>query len=171
MSDALRRHRLVFVILFWAVAFLLLAYWFERVIDNRLNPNKAVLLAGQEGEVVLQKNIRGHFLAEGLINDHLVDMIVDTGATFVAVPESLAREIGLEYTGAVSRISTANGEVIGRDIRIGTLQIGPFLLTDVRGVSIPADIDDGVLLGMNVLSDFNISLDGEVMRLRPRAGP
>lgn len=169
MSEAPRGHRLVLFILFWAAVFALLVYWFGAVMDNRINPNKAVLLAGQEGEIVLQKNIQGHFLAEGLINDTLVDMIVDTGATFVAIPDRLARDIGLEYTGRKSRVSTANGVVVGQEIRIRSLQIGPFVVEDVRGISVPKDIgDDNVLLGMNVLSDFNIQMDGDLMHIQPR---
>jgi len=162
-----RRHGVLMFALFWAAVLVVLVYWFERALDNQINPNKAVLLAGQQGEVVLKKNIRGQYLAEGFINSAPVSMIVDTGATFVAIPESLAPDLDVEYTGNTSRISTANGLVIGQDVRLRELQLGSFIFRDVYGVTVPKIETETVLLGMNVLDDLSISVSGDTMRMVP----
>ena len=164
-----RRHGTLTFILFWCVVFVMLVFWFERKVEDRINPNRAVLLAEQDREVVLMKNAHGQYLAEGYINDILVTMVVDTGASFVALPEDLAKGIGVRYTGKTSRIGTANGEVVGKHITLDRLQLGSLLFFDVSGVTVPDIEADTILLGMNVLDDLNIQVSGDTMRMIPLA--
>jgi aspartyl protease family protein len=83
----------------WALALGLLTWLFAGFLERRDNPNlDAVGSLTQEGarELVLRRNPSGHYIAKGRINGHPVSFLVDTGATDVAVPEGLARRIGLE---------------------------------------------------------------------------
>ncbi len=167
MNAPARRHGFFMFMFFWAVVFVVMVYWFENVLNERLNPNKAVLLADQEGELVLKKNLHGHFIAEGYVNGHLVEFVVDTGATSVAIPANVAVDLELDFTGTKARINTANGEVVGHEVNIDSLQIGPILVRKLSGLTIPRSEDRIVLLGMNVLGDLDIQLSGDTMRLRP----
>jgi len=76
------------LILAWGAGLLLAAYWFSGVEERQQNPNQnpdSVHLDNAV-EVTLEPNRQGHFLVDGQINQHGVTFLVDTGASFVAVP-------------------------------------------------------------------------------------
>jgi len=100
-----------------------------------------------------------------------VNCIVDTGATFTAIPSWAARELGLPLAGEKRvRIATASGlrdvPLVSVDsVSLGKLSVGPLdvLILDLphpKGESSPG------LLGLNFLRNFNVSLDRERRELR-----
>ncbi|RYE96170.1 MAG: TIGR02281 family clan AA aspartic protease, partial [Oxalobacteraceae bacterium] len=61
---------------------------------------------------VLQADERGHFFAQGMINGSPVRMLVDTGASLIALPAADAKRMGINYLrGGRGTVSTANGVV------------------------------------------------------------
>jgi len=89
--------------------------------------------------------------------------LVDTGATFVSVPAAFAAHAGI-HDCERSRTNTANGVV---DVCLGTareLTLGQFRLKNVR-VSYHQGLGDTFLLGMNVIGQFHMEQQGDVMRL------
>src|SRR5512146_3187551 len=71
---------------------------------TQLNPNRASQL-GNGAEVVLQRDLNGHYRAEAVINGVTIPVMVDTGATDVAISQALADRLGLRGMDAV-RVST-----------------------------------------------------------------
>ena len=69
----------------FAIAWIALAYGVYFLADNIQNPNKAFRLGNDAQEVVLKRGLDGHYRAEALINNEKVDVLVDTGATGVAI--------------------------------------------------------------------------------------
>jgi aspartyl protease family protein len=162
-----RRFGTAMLILAWVAGLALTASWFAGVEERRRNPNQnPVSLRGEGGiEVILASNRQGHYLATGRINGNEVLFLLDTGATFVAVPARLADSLGLSR-GAPSTVMTANGPTQSFSTRIDTLQLGDILLRGVEAGIVPGMTGDEVLLGMSALRRLEFSQRGGELILR-----
>ena len=88
-------------------------------------------------ELTIRANTGGHFIVNALVDGHAIEMLVDTGATLVALNESTARRLGIrlspgDYT---ATIGTANGTVRAAPIMLSAV-------SDALGIN---------LLGMSFL--------------------
>ncbi|WP_242604409.1 retropepsin-like aspartic protease family protein [Legionella gresilensis] len=110
----------------------------------------------QNGILTIKADSSGHYRIKGSINNENVEFIIDTGATLVAIPKSLANRLGLK-SGYPILLQTANGDISGSLTRIKQLTFANFKLYDVKAVIMPGSNDNMILLGMNVLSKFNLS--------------
>ena len=137
-----------------AIAWLLILgglYWYFSVWSAReTNPNPARALNQQRGELTLERNRDGHYIAEGAINGRRTTFLLDTGATWVALPLALGNELGLKR-GAVVTLQTANGASVGYQTRLDRVQLGPLEMRDVAAVMADGLDTDTVLLGMSFL--------------------
>ncbi len=110
------------------------------------------------------------FHLDGLINGQPVRLLVDTGATTVAMSEREARRLGIPYVaegqGALSR--TASGVARGYAVRLRSLKIGNRTFSNVRAIVVQGDYPEEVLLGMNVLAAYEMEHRGNLMILRSR---
>lgn len=151
MSDEqyARAGRTMFL-LFWLILFAGLFFFFY----NYGKPDAQVFVAKQ-GELTINSGRDGHYRIPGTINDYPVDFLLDTGATTVAIPQNVADKLHITGRYPIT-ITTANGEVTGSLTRLSRLSFGDFKFADVKAVIIPGSNDGVVLLGMNVLSKFNI---------------
>ncbi len=126
-------------------------YWFFSGWQAReANPNTARVLNQQQGDLTLERNRAGHYVAEGEINGRRVTFLLDTGATWVALPLALGRELGLKRGAAVT-LQTANGTAIGYQTRLDRVRLGSLELRDVAAVMADGLDADAVLLGMSFL--------------------
>src|SRR4030065_2401131 len=103
-------HRRSGVIMLWIAWLLILGggWWVaQRWMENEANPNQRVAITGN-GEVVLERNRQGHYVADGEIKGKKDTFMLDNGATSVALSSRLARELGLKR-GAAMQVNTANG--------------------------------------------------------------
>lgn len=158
------------MILAWVGGMGLLTLLFQDVLESRFNPNRqpqVQLAADGTREVVLERNPQGHYVATGAINGLPATFLLDTGATDVAVPEALARRIGLERIGGgISQ--TANGPVAVWHTRLDEVRLGAITLRDVRAVILPSmQGSDPVLLGMSFLKQVEFSQRDGQLSLRP----
>ncbi|HVR53123.1 MAG TPA: retropepsin-like aspartic protease [Pseudorhodoferax sp.] len=118
--------------------------------------------------IVLQADSRGHFTGQGRINGQLVQFMVDTGASTVALGAPEAERLGLAYrAGRPVRLGTANGNAQGWTVRLASLRIGDTELSDLDAVVVPQAMPY-VLLGNNVLARFQMSRGAEQMVLEQR---
>lgn len=152
-----------------AIAWLLIIaglYWFFGSWEaNQSNPNTARVLNQQQGELALARNRAGHYVAEGEINGRHVTFLLDTGATWVALPTGLARELGLKRGAAVT-LHTANGAAVGYQTRLDSVRLGPIEMRDVAALVADGMDADTVLLGMNFLKQLEFTQRGGEMVLR-----
>lgn len=126
-------------------------YWYFSGWDARqMNPNPARALNQQQGELTLERNRAGHYVAEGAINGRRTTFLLDTGATWVALPLALGNELGLKRGAAVT-LQTANGASVGYQTRLDRVQLGPLEMRDVAAVVADGLDRDTVLLGMSFL--------------------
>lgn len=166
-----RRTGLGMMLAFWALFFGLGMWWLGDVFDERENPNAHLLDAPPGTTVTLERNASGHYVASGRINDMPVIMLLDTGATSVAVPEQLARRLDLPHQGE-AWFTTANGRIRGQLTTLDEVSLGGVTAREVRGSINSGLSDDLVLLGMSFLGRFDIEIRGKQMVLRtPEASP
>ncbi len=162
-----KRAGRVLMVLAWAAALFLATRFFGQWEEHQANPNSEISSLHGDGyvEVRLASNGQGHFVADGLINGKAVHFLLDTGATDVAIPESLARSFGL-VRGAPVTVSTANGRTEGYRTRLDSLQLGDILLRDVRALVVPGLDGEQVLLGMSALKQLEFTQRGGTLLLR-----
>lgn len=123
--------------------------------DNIQNPNKLDNM-GKGNLVVLKRGLDGHYRAQALINGEVVDVLVDTGATGVAISQRIADKLKLKSINAV-RTSTANGDSVGYAVRLQSVKIGGIQAHDVAAMIAPS-LDGDVLLGMSFLGRMDVRL-------------
>jgi aspartyl protease family protein len=141
------------------------------------NGKKAVLHLGQASyrsnsagaanpTITLAADDRGHYLVNGQINGGSpMPMMIDTGASLVALPAAQAIKLGINYrNGKTSRSSTANGIVSTYLVRLDTLKIG-----DIELHQVDASVHEGelpiILLGMSALKRVTMLREGQQMVL------
>jgi aspartyl protease family protein len=104
--------------------------------------------------VALSANAEGHFVAEATINGSRVAVMVDTGATTVALTDGTARRLGFYPARSAysEHLSTANGVVMAARVTLREVRVGSVVLRDVTAVVVPGDALPVDLLGMSFLS-------------------
>jgi aspartyl protease family protein len=132
--------------------------------DNIQNPNKIHAL-GSATEVVLKRGLDGHYRAEALINGQKVNVLVDTGATGVAISQSVADRLNLKSISAV-RTATANGDSVGYLVRLESVKLGGIEANNVSA-SIAPGLQGDVLLGMSFLGRMDVRLYKGEMTIKP----
>lgn len=118
------------------------------------------------GSVTLHADRRGHFMAEGQINGGMVRMMVDTGASMIALPAEDAIRLGINYRqGQIGYSNTANGIKQIYLVRLDTVKVGSIVLHQID-----ASVHEGglpiILLGMSFLNRTEMQRSGDKMTLK-----
>lgn len=161
MSDSqyAKAGRIMFLavwLIFFGLMFLFFYYY------NKTDQGNYQISAGK---VTITPDKYGHYYIDGYINNSPVKFMLDTGATWVAVPANVATQINLKGHYPVT-VKTAAGEVTGSLTRLDTLAFADFKFQNIKAVIVPADDENIVLLGMNILSKFDLSQKGKQLILR-----
>ena len=149
--------------LFFSVLWLLLASVIYFLVDNIQNPNKSYRLS-ETSTVILKRGLDGHYRSEAFINGKKVDVLVDTGATGVAISQSLADQLGLKSITAIG-VNTANGDSVGYMVRLKSVKIGGIEEQNVSAMIAP-NLEGDVLLGMSFLGRLDVRLFKGEMTLK-----
>lgn len=112
--------------------------------------------SARHGTLTISADAQGHYWVDGEINQHPVRFVIDTGATYVAVPQALAMKLDLKGHYPVM-LNTAGGTVHGELTRARHMSFSGFTFNNVKVVIMPDVKTDTALLGMNVLSQFSIT--------------
>jgi aspartyl protease family protein len=123
----------------------------------------AATFAGVVFEVVGDRN--GMFYVDGAVGNAPLRFLVDTGASMVTVPRTVANKAGEFGTCKWIRSNTANGPNDLCMRRIAVLRVGPIVLRDVDVLIMTDDSSPVGLLGMSVLRNMQVSFSQNVMRL------
>jgi len=117
---------------------------------------------------VLSADSRGHFFSQGSINNRPVQFLVDTGASDVALGQSEADRLGLDYkSGRPVLMNTANGTAQGWRLKLRTVRLGEVTVYEVDAVVTPMPMP-AVLLGNSFLNRFNMRRDADQLTLNRR---
>lgn len=105
----------------------------------------------------LRANEQGHFAGRFRINGKPVDSLIDTGATFVTMSETTARNLG--YGGNELRfryeVITANGKVKAARINLKSIDIGTVSVRNVDAMVIRGKDLAYPLIGMSFLKKLS----------------
>ncbi len=121
-------------------------------------------------EIRILKDSRGGYFVDGLINGQPVRFLVDTGATSVALSEVQAGRLGIRHRvdGVRIGVGTAAGDAVGYQVTLRSVSVGGVRLQDLQAVVIEGDSPRHALLGMNVLSRFEIDQRENLLILRTK---
>ncbi|MCZ2103487.1 MAG: TIGR02281 family clan AA aspartic protease [Burkholderiales bacterium] len=124
--------------------------------------------SGMGQRIVLQGDSRGHFIQQGLINGRVIQFMVDTGATTVAIGRPDAERMGLPYQkGQAVMLNTANGATQGWRLRLDSVRIGDVEVFQVDAIVTPQAMPY-VLLGNSFLGQFQMTRTNDQMVLEKR---
>ena len=118
--------------------------------------------AASGAPLVMSQSKSGHYFVDGTINEHQLNFVIDTGASFDNIPQGMANAAGLACLHQ-TMAQTANGLTPTCHTIIKKLKFGSFILTNVEA-SIAPNLGQP-LLGMNVLKQFRVEQDSGEMRL------
>jgi len=163
-----KRMGLTMQALAWLTFLALGVFFFSDLLDQQYNPNQDLQTnhtAAGAREVVLQRNKFGHYVTSGQINGQPVTFMLDTGATGVAIPDSVAQRLGIRR-GQAFPTQTANGVATSYAARLDRVSVGKIQLENVRAGITPGLQTEQVLLGMSFLKHIEFTQRGDTLILR-----
>jgi aspartyl protease family protein len=115
---------------------------------------------------VLEREDNGHFFTVADINGEPIRMVVDTGATSIALTMEDAKRIGVDFDpNQFDVVGTgASGDIRGQEVLLDDV-----VLDGKRVSGIHALVLDGLtisLLGQNYLRHYDISITGDSMTIK-----
>lgn len=124
--------------------------------DGAGAPEAAAAAQGRNGREELRAAADGHYYARAEVNGRPLDVMVDTGASMVALTYEDAERAGLslkpsDFTG---RVSTANGIAAVAPVMLDRVTIGRVTVRRVRAAVCERGRLAKTLLGMSFLSEL-----------------
>ena len=124
--------------------------------------------AGSGSKVTLHSDSRGHFMAQGQVNGIGLTMMVDTGASMIAMSSNDATRLGINYKkGQLGSVATANGTAAAYKVKLDSVKIGDIEMTQIDAV-VQENGLPFALLGMSFLNRTEMHRDGDLMTLTKR---
>lgn len=120
------------------------------------------------GVTEIKADDRGHFVTKAEIDGSDITVMVDTGASVVALSYEDADDIGLRPSTLAydTPVMTANGQINAARVTLRRVEIDGVRVRDVAGMVLPAGSMDGSLLGMSFLSHLrSFRVEDGVLRL------
>lgn len=108
----------------------------------------------------------GRYMTAGSINNKPLELMVDTGASTVALNSDTATELGIDFEkGIPIPITTASGAVRGFRINLDSVQVGEIRMANVEAIVIRGKYPEKALLGMSFLLNMEIKQTSNVLVL------
>lgn len=127
-----------------------------------INPKPEDFQINVAGGLILKRDYSGHFMGITYLNGIKADFIIDTGATFTTIPKEVAIASGLSIERDVE-LSTANGVIVGHLTQVDQMILGSAEFQQIDAII--ADRLNVVLIGMNVLKHFTMTVEDDTMTL------
>ncbi|PLW75839.1 retropepsin-like aspartic protease family protein [Cohaesibacter celericrescens] len=109
--------------------------------------------SAQSGRAILKSNKNGHYFTKAFLNGKPIRVVIDTGATYVALSYEDARRIGVmpQKSDFKYAMSTANGRVYYAGAKIRSVRIGQAEERDIEVRIAPKGALNITLMGMSFL--------------------
>ena len=103
-------------------------------------------------EATIAADSRGQYAAQAFVDGMPVPMLIDTGATVVALSASTAARLGLvPEPGPKWTIRTANGESLASPVMLDSVSFGGLYMRDVQALVLAPEAGEANLLGASFL--------------------
>jgi aspartyl protease family protein len=123
--------------------------------------------SSQDGSIELQRSEDGHFYADVRINGATIRMLVDTGASVIALSRNDAQMAGLAPSIGMNDVvgRGADGAVHGEVLQLDNVELGPLSAQGLDAIVLNSG--EQSLLGQSFLSKFSsVEIKGDKMVLR-----
>lgn len=150
------------------ILILLIGYSYKDVILGQLIPSKPIIRS--DGSFTITSSLDRHFHIQAELNNHVVDCIIDTGATTIVIDVKDASASGIDTERLAYNIpaETAGGLVYSARTNVAKLKIGDIELKDTSILVNKTEMGS-CLLGMTFLNTFKkISIEGDKMIISPQ---
>jgi aspartyl protease family protein len=120
-----------------------------------------------DGSVQLQRQPNGHFYADVEINGTPITMLVDTGATGIALSREDARKAGIATSIGMNDVvgQGADGSVHGEYVSVDRMRLGSASVENMSAMVLNSGAQS--LLGQQFLQKFaSVEIHGDTMTLR-----
>lgn len=109
----------------------------------------------------------GQYWARGTIDGQLVDLLVDTGASVVAMSSRSADRLGIVAPDDAEAgfVLTAQGKAWARMVTVGRIEVSGIVVPNVRVAVLDGDYPLQILLGMSFLRHVILQNQGGVLVL------
>ncbi|WP_409560058.1 TIGR02281 family clan AA aspartic protease [Hyphomicrobium sp. MC8b] len=127
-----------------------------------------VVASHASNSVTLPAGQYGHFLTEAEINGREIDVMVDTGASLVALTYDDAARAGIfvKPSDFTHTAQTANGIARVAPVTISRIEIGDITVRNVKGVVSERGASERTLLGMSFLGRLSrVEMRGDKLEL------
>jgi aspartyl protease family protein len=120
-------------------------------------PSNPQLVPGYGRQVALNADRSGHYFADATVNGIAVRVMVDTGATLVALTADTASRLGIYPSQNAYRlpIATANGATTAAAVTLDHVRLGNIDVYNVQAAVMPAGALSINLLGMSFLGKLS----------------
>lgn len=109
------------------------------------------------------------YVTQGSINNFSVQFMVDTGATWIAMSETVAKRLGINYyRGKAGYAGTASGVAPIYKINLDSVKVGDIELRNVPAAVVSGYGSHQVLLGNSFLKKCEITRTKQVMILKKK---
>jgi aspartyl protease family protein len=135
----------------------------------RLGEYAASRSNGGGNSMVLSPDSNGHYSVAGEINGVPVRMMLDTGATLVSIPASMADRMGIDYRNKGRRAvtNTAAGTAPVWIVKLDRVKVGDMEFSSVDGSINEAGLNV-ILLGNSVLKRLDMKTESGTLTLTKR---
>ena len=101
------------------------------------------------------------------INGIPVTMLVDTGASTIAMNTAMAQRLGVAFrhVGTKMRVSTANGSAVAWKVKLKSVKVGEVERFNVDAAVIEGAATQEILLGMSFLSTVKMKEENNLLTL------
>ena len=135
--------------------------------DSEPAASSSAPTASSWGEIALRRENDGHFYADVQVNGSPIRVLVDTGASGIALSRNDARRAGLAISAGMFNVvgEGADGDVHGEFVTLDRVTLGPKTVEGTPAVVL--DAGEQSLLGQSFLSKFaTVEIRGDTMYLR-----
>ena len=141
----------------WSTADNAVAQDVQGASSSTADADQPQLVPGYSHQVALSADPSGHYLADATIDGVAIRVMVDTGATIVALTAETAHRLGINPAQSLRRVglSTANGDVSAALVRLAHVRLGNVDVYDVDAAVLPPNALSINLLGMSFLGKLS----------------
>ena len=140
---------------------------FQLTLSHQVGGNYAQVA---QAAVRLMADSRGQYWVRGTINGQPADMLIDTGATVVAMSGDRAAMLGIQIPLAAARgyVQTAQGRTESTLVSVDAIDIGGIVARNVQVAVVAGNYPQQILLGMSFLRTVSMEDRAGVLVLTRR---
>jgi len=115
--------------------------------------------APENASIRISPNSQGMYITSAKLNGHSIEVIVDTGASDVAMNESHASSLGLDYKkhhNGIVNVSTASGVAAAYTVSLDEISLNGVRQRYVEAVVVQGNFPRNILLGMSFLKNVDM---------------